>query len=225
MGEYFGNSGVPGWVGHVELEEIKMGYQNQLFIEKSSKWRFLFAMNIFILCLFWFLALTDYSWYENWFSLLFSLLVASASLMTFFMLGFLNRPNHFLVFLVCMLTFLMALASIVLHRYHSHDTPIQVEISPDGTKLVEVYCSFTPAHVIGVDHIEITLRYRSLPFLQRDLGLYNNTPRHCNFDASNLVRWDDNDTIYVFEKQAYLSVNTINGEGALFNPGEIDGNH
>ena len=67
------------------------------------------------------------------------------------------------------------------------------------------------------------MRYIKFPFLQRDLGLYNDDPRHCDFDKNILVRWENNNTIYVIEKQAYLSVDTVKGEGALFDPGVIDG--
>ena len=212
-----------GWVGHVKLEKMRVEKQTPPLTQKSAVWKTILGFSIVVIFFFWIGALTDYSWYDNWVSFLYSILVLCACVTTFSMLYFLSRLQRVLIFLVCLLSFLMALAGIPLHRYHSHQAPVQIEMSPDGTRFIEVYCSFTPAHATGFDHIEITVRYKSFPFLQRDLGLYNDAPRHCNFDTDTLIRWEDNNTIYVVERQAYLSVDAIKGEGALFDPGVIDG--
>ena len=193
--------------------------------QKSMKWKIFLGFNLVVLMLFWFFALTDYSWFDDWVSFLYSVLALCASVITFFMLYFLSTFQRVLVSLVCLLTFFIALAAILLHRYHSHQTPLQLEHSPDGMNFVGVYCSTDNGHG-GMDHIEIIVRNKKTPFLQRDLGLYNNLPsRDCTFDMNSPIRWVDNNTIYVTEREAYLSVDFIKWEGALReDPGEIGGN-
>ena len=216
---------MPGRVGDVELEEIAMKKVTITSNQKNIKWKLFLGISICILFLFWVGVLTDYSWFDDRVHIGYSILVLCASVAVLFLLRFLRKLLLIPILLICILSFLVALASILLHRYHSTLTPIQVTYSPDGTKFAEVYCEFTNAHTNGFDHIEIIMRYTKLPFLQRDLGLYNDEPRHCNFDTNVLVRWEDNNTIYVIERQANLSVDTIKGEGSLFDPGEIDGTH
>jgi hypothetical protein len=141
------------------------------------------------------------------------------------MLNFGNILQRVLVLGICLVSFLAALAAIPMHRYHSDETPVAVEVSPDHQRFIEVYCSFTPAHATGFDHIEISMRSKGMPFLQRDLGLYNNyAPRHCDADLDPFVRWEDNNTIYITEKQAYLDVDHIHWEPGIVDPGEIDRN-
>lgn len=193
---------------------------------ESVRGKTLLGFNVVILSFFWFVALTDYSWYDNRVSLSFSVLILFVSVITFFVSKFLAKLNRLLIFLICALSFLMSLWSIPFHRYHSSQTPVQVEISPDGSRFIEVYCSFTQAHVTGFDHIEIIVRNKNTPYLQRDLGLYNNyTPRHCAGEMDSLVRWEDNNTIYVVERKAYLQVDYVKWDGFLTNPGEINGNN
>jgi hypothetical protein len=202
-----------------------MEKQASLMTRKSAVWKTILGFSILIIFFFWVGVLTDYSWYYNWVSILYSVIVLSTSVTSFVMSFSLGRLQRVPIILVCLLSFPVALAGIPLHRYHSHQTPVQVAISPDGTRFIEVYCSFTRAHNDGFDHIEIVTRHKRAPFLQRDLGLYNNyVPRHCKFNTDVLVRWEDANTIYVIERQAYISVDTIKLEGVLANPGEIDGN-
>ncbi|MBI5952586.1 MAG: hypothetical protein HY865_13090 [Chloroflexi bacterium] len=191
--------------------------------QNNGKWEFFLSFNIAVLFFFWIGVLTDYSWYDDLTSFLYSILVLCSSVAIFFMLRYLTGIKRILIVLTCLMSLLMGLASIPLHRYHSLQAPVQMATSPDGTRFVEVYCSFTSAHITGFDHIEITVRHKSFPFLQRDLGLYNDVPRHCDFSTNVLVRWEDNNTIYVVARQVYLPVGFIKGEGALFNPGEIYG--
>jgi len=133
-----------------------------------------------------------------------------------------NSKYKLLAFLVCSITFLSVIWRIPFHRYHSSETPIQTTMSPDGTRFVETYCSFTDAHATGFDHIEIIVRNANTPFLQRDLGLYNNyIPQHCVGYLDDLVRWDDNNTIYVVERQTYLTVGSIKLDGFITDLGEI----
>ena len=191
--------------------------------QKSIGWKLLLGFNVFVLVLFWLGALTDYSWFNDGVSAGYSILVLCVCMITFIMLRFLRKFLLIPILLFCILSFLAASFSILVHRYHSDQTPIQVAYSPDSTRFIEVYCGFVDAHVNGFDHIEIIARYKKFPFLQRDLGLYNNEPRHCDSDTDTLIRWEDSNTIYVVGRQAYLSVDTIKGEGSLFNPGAIDG--
>jgi hypothetical protein len=224
MGQYRWDFRLPCRVDHVELEKITMQKQTPSSNQKSTRWKFFLSFNIVVLFFFWFGVLTDYSWYDNWVSFSYSVFVLCASVIIFEMLRFLNIFQRVLVFLVCLLSFFMALVSIPLHRYHAH--PVQVKLSPDGSRFIEVYCSFTDAHVTGFDHIEIFVRNKKIPFLQRDLGLYNNySPRHCLGDMSSLVHWKDNNTIYVVERKSYLHVDYIKWDGFLTNPGEINGNN
>lgn len=212
-----------GWVDDVELEEIKM--DKPLSTQKSTRWKIFLGFNIVVLCLFWFGILTDYSWYDDLVSLSFSVLVLCVSAITFFMLSFLKKLQLLSIFLICAMSFLFALASILLHRYHSHQTPVQVEFSPDGARFVSLYCSTDNGHG-GMDHIEIIVRTKKIPFLQRDLGLYNNLPsRACIFDVNSPVQWMNNNTIYVTEREAYLPVDFIKWEGVLADPGEINGSN
>jgi hypothetical protein len=198
-----------------------MGKQVSTVTQKNIVWKTILGFNIVVIFFFWIGALTDYSWYDNRVSILYSVIVLCVSVIAFVMSFSLVGLQRVLIVSICVLSFFLALASIPLHRYHSHQTPVQVAISPDGTRLVEVYCEFTPAHATGFDHLEITVRYKKLPFLQRDLGLYNDEPRRCEFAADSLVRWEDNNTIYIIERQAYLSVDTVKGEGVLFDSGVI----
>lgn len=193
----------------------------------SNNRKLFLIITYLILLIFWIGVLTDYSWFVGSIHVGFSILVLFVSLTTLISLRFLPRVLILKVstILLCILSFFMSLGSFVLHRYHSNQIPVQVAYSPDGTKFVEVYCEFTNAHTDGFDHIEIIMRYKKFPFLQRDIGLYNDVPRHCDFEAPNLIRWENNNTIYVVERQAYLSVGVIKGEGALFDPGVIDGNN
>ncbi|HLO15038.1 MAG TPA: hypothetical protein VK206_09425 [Anaerolineales bacterium] len=197
-----------------------------LLIQKSAIWKKFVGFNIVILFFFWFVALTDYSWYDNWVSLSFSVLVLCVSVITFFTLNFWGKLQGLLILLICMVSFPSALLSIPFHRYHSDQIPVQVETSPDGSRFIEVYCSFTSAHVTGFDHIEIIVRNKKFPFLQRDIGLYNNySPRHCTGNMDSLVRWESNNTVYVIERQAYLDIGLINWDESIQNSGEIRGTH
>jgi hypothetical protein len=187
--------------------------------------RTILGLGIIIIFFFWVGMLTDYSFYDNWISISYSVIVFCISVVVFVMSFTWRGLQRIIISLVCLLSLPFALTSVISHRFHSAEHPVQVAMSPDGTRLVEVYCSFTRAHNDGFDHLEIVLRYKSAPFLQRDLGLYNDyVPSHCKFDGDSLVRWEDNNTIYVTERQAYISVDSIKWEGVLSNPGEIDGN-
>lgn len=189
-------------------------------------WKSILGFGVVVIFFFWVGVLTDYSFYNNKVSIFYSLLVLCISVTVLVMSISRRRLQRIIVGLACLASIPFALTSIVSHRFHSAKNPAQVAMSPDGTRLVEVYCSFTRAHNDGFDHIEIVMRYKSALFLQRDLGLYNNyVPSHCKFDTDSLVRWVDNNTIYVAERQAYISVDSIKWEGVLSSPGEINGNN
>ena len=222
MGEYPGNFGLSGRVGDVELEEIELEKRTPLLNWKSMGRKIFLTFDVVVFIIFWFMALTDYSWYDSRVSLAFSILVMCLSVISFLVLFFWGTWQRLLIFLVCMLSFLGSLYGIPLHDYHSKQIPIQIEMAPNGTRFIEVYCSFTDAHATGFDHIEIIVRDNRFPFLQRDLGLYNNYfPQHCMSDIDSFVNWEDNNTIYVVERQAYLTVGYIKWDGILTSPGEI----
>lgn len=193
--------------------------------QNSITWKILLVFNAVVLFLFWFGILSDYSLYNNWVSFSFSILVLIVSVVSFIMSLLLDVLQRVIILLICLLSFLFAVASIPLHRYHSHQTSVKNEISPDGKKTAAMYCETDNAHG-GMDHIEIIVRYTKFPFVQRDLGLYNNFPsRNCAFDTSSPIFWVDNDTVYVRERQAHLDVGVIKWEGVLENPGEINGSN
>jgi hypothetical protein len=180
------------------------------------------AFDIAILFIFWFMILTDYSWFNNLLSICYSVLVLFVSTTIFFLLKTSSKPILLLVFLFCAPSFVFALASIMLHRYHSSQVPIQVESSPDGTKIVSVYCSTNNGHG-GMDHIEIIARNKKALFLQRDIGLYNNFPsKDCQF-ATSPIHWVNNNKVYVTERQASVSIDNIKWEWV--NSGEINGDN
>ncbi|MBK9006725.1 MAG: hypothetical protein IPM31_06985 [Anaerolineae bacterium] len=192
---------------------------------KSIIWKTSLAFNILVICVFWLGVLTDYSWYNDWFSIGFSSFVIVISCVTSVMLFFGSIFQRLVVLLIGGVSILFALATIPFHRYHSHQTPTHEEISPDGTKMISMYCETNNGHG-GMDHIEIIVRYRQFPFLQRDLGLYNNYPtRSCKFDMRSPVSWIDNNTIYIAEREAYLHIELIKWEKILADPGEIRGDN
>jgi hypothetical protein len=226
MGQHRRDFCLPDRADHVELEEVTMQTQSSRSNQKSIKWNFLLVFNIVVLSLFWFGIFTDYSWSSGWIKIIFPAITSFVSLITFFMMKGMNKFQLLLIFLLCMLSFLVAtlttLFKFVTGSY-TNQIPVQVESSPDGIRVVEVYCSTNNAHG-GMDHIEVKVKNINFPFLERDFGVYNNYPsRKCKFDVDSLVYWEDNNTIYVIERRAYLSVDNVKGEGVLFNPGEIHG--
>jgi hypothetical protein len=192
---------------------------------KSYLWKIFFGFNVIVLFFFWFGVFTDYEWAYGWLSLAFSTLSLVSSLALVFMVRHWGKLKRFLIILVALISFLIATLTFLFNsaaRNGSGRALLETALSPDKTRVVELYCLSNMAHG-GTDHIDIKVKSVKFPFLMRHMGAYANYPtRNCKFDEPP-VRWEDNNTIYVVEKQALITVGIIKGEVVLFNPGVLDG--
>ncbi len=87
------------------------------------------------------------------------------------------------------------------------ETEIQRARSPDGTRTAYVYFRGVGAYSRGNGRIFIRVRYRTLPFLERDI-LY--VPRsYASEDSTNYIEWRGNDALYISETKQEISVGVI----------------
>ncbi len=84
------------------------------------------------------------------------------------------------------------------------ETLIQRAISPDGSRIAEVYFRGVGAYAGGNGRILVRVRPRWLPFVERDVYALNRSD--ADETTSDYLYWVDNDTLFLSEKQRELKV-------------------
>jgi hypothetical protein len=232
VGEYPGNSGLPGRIGDVKLEKINM--ETHLLSSKQMDFRLktILTIALVIIIIFWFGILTDYSWNIWWLNFLFPIMVGAVSIFTLFIVKYLTGFGRWIISIVCVLSILMSalcalffLPDLFIPSLSTHRDGIliQKENSPNGTKMVEAYCFTQSAHG-GTDRISIRLRYKSLPFVKRDIAFYYNYPSQaCKHSDDQIVVWENDNKLLVVHKKVELAVGLIDWTDLLYNNGATNG--
>ena len=89
-----------------------------------------------------------------------------------------------------------------------HAILIQKEVSPDGTKVGEVYLLPVGAYSGGNGRIEVHLKHTWLPIIKRDI--YYQRVSRADESATDYLQWIDDETIYIKEDKRQLDVSTVN---------------
>ena len=221
-----------GWVGDVELEEIIMEIQGVLPKQINLSWKIVNGINSAILIIFWFGVLTDYSWNVWWLNIVFPVLTGVVSFLTLLTLRHLGKVWRWVISLACVLSILVSGLCVLFFlpdlffpslSTHRDGLLLQKENSPDGARIVEAYCFTQSAHG-GTDRISIRIRYKSLPFVKRDVAFYYNYPSQaCKYSGNQIVAWKNDSTLLVVDRQVELAVGLIDWADQLYNDGATNG--
>ena len=84
---------------------------------------------------------------------------------------------------------------------------IQQEVSPDGSRVAEVYLLPVGSYSGGNGRIEVHLKYRWLPFIKRDI--YYRRVSQAKETSTEYLRWRDNDTLYIQEGDNELQLGFV----------------
>jgi hypothetical protein len=185
------------------------------------------TLNLFLGLILWFIHLTDFSWTGVWPDCLFTLFVG--------LLGFLslrttrNAPNRCLKYVqgfFCLPTILgcslPVLATIILIfppftlgfmfmvDEMQGEVQIQSEISPDQSRVAEVYFTGVGAYSGGNGRILVRLKYHRFPWVER--AIYRASKSYVDGNTRDYLYWVDDNTFFITETQQLVNVNRIDCE-------------
>jgi hypothetical protein len=190
----------------------------------QRRWRFLLATNLCLAVVLWFFYFTDYSWSGTILDIVFPPAVAVISLISF--LAARNAPGKSqrraarlaclppligggsYVLMAAMLAMPpFTLGAIFTIDEISHEKLIQEAVSPDGSRVAQVYFRGVGAYGAGNGRIYVRVKHRLLPFVERDV--YHLHGSHADEDTADYLSWQDSDTLYIPETREQVRIGTI----------------
>jgi len=87
---------------------------------------------------------------------------------------------------------------------------IQQAVSPNGSRVAEVYFRGVGAYSGGNGRIYVRVKYLLFPFVERDV--YYLRVSYADENTADYLSWRDNDTLYIPEKQQEVKVGTVRTE-------------
>jgi hypothetical protein len=92
----------------------------------------------------------------------------------------------------------------------SHTTVVQAAPSPGGLKTLEVAYEPSGAYDSGLVSVSVNLKYKRIPFIQRDI--YGLGKTNSDQSRDDYVRWVDDSTFYIVDDQTSVDVGLVNFE-------------
>jgi len=94
------------------------------------------------------------------------------------------------------------------------ETRIQQAVSPDGSRMAEVYFRGVGAYSGGNGRIYVRVKYCWFPFVERDI--YYLGKSFADEETNDYLHWVDDDTLFISETQREVKVGTIDTEIPVF---------
>lgn len=85
---------------------------------------------------------------------------------------------------------------------------IQETVSPDGSRVAQVYFRGVGAYAAGNGRITVRVKHRLLPLIERDV-YYVPVTYEADEGTTDYLSWTDNDTLFIPEKQEEVRIGTI----------------
>ncbi|MCP4374084.1 MAG: hypothetical protein GY797_39155 [Deltaproteobacteria bacterium] len=189
-------------------------------------WNWLIFVNLILGLFLWLLFSTDYSLIGTIPDILFPPLVAIIAVVSLALINIHGRFQKFLVMLAhlpsiiggclyILIAFIMlippfTLGTMFMMSEITEEIQIQEAISPNSTKVANVYFRGVGAYSGGNGRIYVRIKYRNVPFLERDV--FHLGRSLASEESINYVKWIDDDTLYVTEVDNEVAVGAIGGE-------------
>jgi hypothetical protein len=188
------------------------------------RWPLLIGLNLYLGVLLWFFYFTDYSWTGLVPDIAFPPVVAMVALVSLLVsrkaagasqrraakwacLPPLIGGCSYILMAVLLVMPPFTLGALFTIDEMSHEKLIQEAISPDRSRVAQVYFRGVGAYASGNGRIYVRLRHRLLPFLERDI--YHLHGSHADEDTEDYLSWRDDDTLYIPETQENVTVGII----------------
>lgn len=188
------------------------------------------AANLHLGAAMWFFYFTDYSWAGRVLDLVFPPAVALLGISSLAVawsassrLGRLGATLSCLPSLIggglyctalALLAFLSLLNPGVLMGlfFHLHEISgeklIQETVSPDGSRVAQVYFRGVGAYSAGNGRITVRVKHRLIPLVERDV-YYVPVTYEAGEGATHYLSWTDNDTLFIPETQEEVRIGTV----------------
>jgi hypothetical protein len=193
----------------------------------SQKWKVILGVNFALGFLLWFGFFTDYSWAGTIPDILFPPIVAVVGFISLLAarnarskskrlasrlscLPSLIGGGLYVVLAIILIFPPFTLGLLFAIDELANERLIQQDVSPDGSKVAEVYFRPVGAYSGGNGRIYVRVKYRLLPFVERDV--YYLRISHADENTTNYLSWQGNDTIHISEKQSEIEIGTVKGE-------------
>ena len=189
-------------------------------------WNWLIFVNLILGLFLWFLYFTDYSLIGTIPDILFPPLVAIIAVVSLALINIHGRFQKFFVMLAhlpsiiggglyILIAFIMLIPPFTLGTMFmvseiTEEVQIQQAVSPNGTRVANVYFRGVGAYSGGNGRIYIRVRYPNIPFLERDVFYLGRSL--ASEETINYVEWIDDDTLHISEVDYEVAVGAIGGE-------------
>ena len=189
-----------------------------------SKWRIIMLVNLLLGAGLWLGYISDYSLAGTLPDILVPPIIGIVTLSTLFFIQ--HAPNNFakvsyIVSIVpsfvggCLPTLLMLLllfsplgmGVMFFLGEIGDETLIQQSISPDGSKVAEVYFRGVGAYSGGNGRIIVRVKPRRFPLIEQDV--YYLTKSYADKDTKDYLHWIDNNTLFISETKESIHLKRI----------------
>ena len=190
----------------------------------SRKWKVVIGVNLALGLILWFGYFTDYSLAGTWPDLLSPPIVGlvgffswrsaknvpSEAMRRLHKLS--SLPSIIGACLPVLLTVIMVIPPFTLGFLFAlsemgGETRIQRAISPDGSRIAEVYFRPVGAYSGGNGRIQVRVRHRWFPLVERDVYYLGRS--YADEDTNDYLYWVDSGTLYISEKEQQVELGRI----------------
>jgi hypothetical protein len=115
------------------------------------------------------------------------------------------------VIMTCLLFAFSILGAMFAMSEIADEQRIQAAVSPDGSRVAEVYFRGVGAYSGGNGRISVRVKHRLFPFVERDIYFLAQTIE-ANHDTRDYLSWQDNDTLYIPETKETVKVGLVKAQ-------------